>query len=106
MPQKIFGRSAAVKVTFTMYSTILRPPRGGRKSNFLVFHFRPYKQFLLYLYALCVWGGGGFFGDDYLESAFVTSVRIAPPLRVRLGVRLHSVRPRTSLVANGAIHIR
>ena len=22
----------------------------GRKSNFLVFHFRPYKQFLLYLY--------------------------------------------------------
>ena len=55
-------------------------------------------------YALCVWGGGGFFGDDYLESAFVTFVRIAPPLRVRLGVRLHSVRPRTSLVANGAIH--
>ena len=30
-------------------------------------------------YALCVWGGGGFFGDDYLESAFVTFVRIAPP---------------------------
>ena len=36
-----------------------------------------------------------FFGDDYkdLQALSSLSVRIGAPLRVRIGVRLHSVRP-------------
>ena len=53
VPVKFFGRSAAVKVTFTPKKYFYGAPKmalGGRKSDFSASNFRRYKHLSLYMY--------------------------------------------------------